>query len=61
MSQVPEPVTFDCGCKVEGMVIDGVNTMVVTACPLGEKCQVVQIALSETEAQGKPSTVVDAS
>lgn len=51
----PEPVTFECGCRVEN--ID--DTMVVTACPLGEKCVVVQIALSETEAAGKPSSILE--
>lgn len=58
MSTPPPDIRFGCGCLVESMIINGESTMVITACAKGESCQVVQIALDETAAQNKPSTVI---
>lgn len=52
----PPPHVFDCGCRIDN--VD--DTAVLTACPAGEKCDVVRYAKEVTEESGKSYTVLDA-
>ena len=60
-AELPAPIVLPCGCRFDCQVIDGVNTLILTACPAGESCTYVQYALEESRRQGNETTVVDAS
>lgn len=59
--RLPGPLVLPCGCRLDCDVIDGTNTLIVTACPAGESCQYVRYILAEAENQEKPPSVIDAS
>jgi hypothetical protein len=54
------PLVLPCGCRFDADVIDGVRTLILTACPAGERCQYVRYTFEQAAAQGKPATVLDA-
>lgn len=48
------PTVAPCGCRLETIG----DTFVLTACPAGEACPVVQFAQAESERQGKPQSTL---
>jgi hypothetical protein len=50
-----DEMTLPCGCVI-GTVND---TFYIQACPKGLDCEYVQFVLAETEAQGKPNTILE--
>lgn len=49
---IPEPVTLPCGCFINPVVENGVNTFKITPCRLG--CTNLANALGLADEQGKP-------
>lgn len=58
LSETPPPQDLPCGCHVECQVIDGVNTMIWTACAAGADCKWVKYAQNESEAQRPGTTTI---
>jgi hypothetical protein len=54
----PEPAVLPCGCRVDCDVIDGVNTLVITAC--AADCEYVRYALDEAATHGINASTIDA-
>ena len=52
---IPADVVLPCGCIIRCSIVDGVNTMTMTACRAG--CTNVAAALQEADNQGKPAEV----
>lgn len=58
MPDIPEPYVGPCGCRFDCVVIDGVNTLVVTACPKGLDCEWAQWVMKEGMEKGIDPTVI---
>lgn len=54
----PDPIVLPCGCRFDPDVIDGVNTLILTACARGLDCPYARYAVDESRRQQKPTTII---